>query len=306
MFKSREIYKLIWSHKQRLALTYLLFSLEMAGTLGRPFFIGKAINDLIDHSYHWLFILIIVHFIWMIIGFFRHKLDTRTYSQIYNDIILKFVTGKNKNDDVSKKSALSSLTKDMIDFLEYDVYFVIEAGYNIIGSLIFLIIYQSAIVWLCLGVMLPVALLSMWYGRKMRQLQKLKNDELEAQVNVLSNGNSRELYSHFSKLRKWQIKISDHEAVNFGLMELIVISVITASLLLSTNTSGASIQAGDLIGIYFYILKFLTGLDTVPYALQRWSNISDIIQRLEPSRDEPICPLPHRVNPTIATKSIAA
>ena len=38
-------------HKYRLLLTYSLFSVEMLGLLFRPFFLGKAVDDLLEGSY---------------------------------------------------------------------------------------------------------------------------------------------------------------------------------------------------------------------------------------------------------------
>jgi hypothetical protein len=40
-------------------------------------------------------------------------------------------------------------------------------------------------------------------------------------------------------------------------------------------------MAGSLIGIYNYILKFVAGLDTIPYTVQRISSLNDITRRIE-------------------------
>ena len=44
---------------------------------------------------------------------------------------------------------------------------------------------------------------------------------------------------------------------------------------------GTTILAGNLIGIYNYILKFVSGLDTIPYMVQRFSSLKDIVKRIE-------------------------
>lgn len=77
-------------------------------------------------------------------------------------------------------------------------------------------------------------------------------------------------------------QISDQEAINFGIMEILVIVVIFFSLIITTDSATSPVLAGDFIGIYYYLIKFLNGLDTIPYALQRWSTLSDIVERLEP------------------------
>jgi hypothetical protein len=268
-------------HKLQLLLTYILFSLEMSGALLRPYFLGEAINDLMKGSYRGLIILSCVHFAWLIIGTIRHRYDTRTYSSIYTSFVTKFLSRKYDRSDVSKLSAHSTLAREFVDFLEFDFIYVLEAFYNLFGSLLLLYFYDKQVVLICLTVLIPVTALSYFYGKKMKQLNKAKNDELEQQVDIISSGNYLSIRRHYTKLRGWQIKISDQEAWNFGLMELLVIVVIGLSLLVTNKISGTAIVAGDLIGIYNYILKFVTGLDTIPYTVQRLTALSDITRRIE-------------------------
>jgi hypothetical protein len=49
---------------------------------------------------------------------------------------------------------------------------------------------------------------------------------------------------------------------------------------------GTTMLAGNLIGIYNYILKFVSGLDTIPYAVQRFTLLQDIIKRIELQSDD--------------------
>ncbi len=291
MIRMNVLGKLVQAHKMRLGITYLLFSLEMTGSLLRPFFLGMAINDLMEHSYRGLILLSLVHFVWLVIGTIRHRYDTRTYSAIYTSLVTKFLSRKIKSQEVSKLSAHSTLAREFVDFLEFDLVYIIEAVYNILGSMILLFFYQSSVVLLCLAILLPVMTISYFYGKKMKRLTQLKNDELEKQVNVISSGDSTAIQKHFNNLRKWQIRISDQEAWNFGMMELMVMVVIALSLLITNQVAGTTVLAGNIIGIYTYILKFVSGLDTIPYTVQRITALNDITQRIRlevhESPDEP-------------------
>jgi hypothetical protein len=64
-------------------------------------------------------------------------------------------------------------------------------------------------------------------------------------------------------------------------MELMVMLVIGVSLLATAQTSQTRIEAGSLLGIYNYILKFVSGLDTIPYTVQRLTSLHDITRRIE-------------------------
>ncbi len=273
--------QIMLQHRSRLVLTYILFSLEMLGNLLRPFFLGIAINELIRGSYQGLVLLSSVHLGWLLIGTIRHRLDTRTYSAIYTSLVTKFLARRYNKSDVSKLSAHSNLAREFVDFLEFDLVYIIEALYSIFGSLILLFFYDTSVVLVCLSILLPVVAISYLYGKRMKLLNKQKNDELEKQVDVISTGNTHLIKQHYDNLRKWQIRISDQEAWNFGLMEILVMVVIGVSLLITNKTAGSGIEAGSLVGIYSYIQRFVSGLDTIPYTVQRLSSLNDITRRIE-------------------------
>ena len=268
-------------HRYRLAITYILFSIEMIGNLMRPFFLGIAVNDLIKGSYKGLILLSFVHLGWLIVGTIRHRLDTRTYSAIYTSLVTKFLARRYNKADVSKLSAHSTLAREFVDFLEFDLAYVMEAVFSLLGSLLLLFYYDTSVVLVCLGILLPVIGLSYLYGKRMNNLNLQKNDELEKQVDIITTGNSHLILQHYENLRKWQIRISDQEAWNFGVMEILVMVVIGLSLLITNKSTGAGIEAGSLIGIYSYIQRFVSGLDTIPYTVQRLSSLNDITRRIK-------------------------
>ena len=277
---------LMMKHKYQLIFTYSLFSLEMLGNLLRFYFFGEAINDLIKGSYHGLIVLSVVHLAYLLIGMARHMYDTRTYSAIYTSLVTKFLSRRFSKIEVSKLSAHSTLAREFVDFLEHDLVYVIEAGYNLLGSLILLFFYDKTVVLICLCILVPVIIVSHFYGRKMKLLNKQKNDELEKQVDIISTGNNTVIRQHYNNLRKWQIRMSDKEAWNFGFMEIMVLVVIGVSLLISKQMHNPTVLAGSLFGIYGYIWKFASGLDTIPYTLQRLSSLSDITRRIELQADD--------------------
>jgi ABC-type multidrug transport system fused ATPase/permease subunit len=223
--------KLMQKHRAQLVFTYILFSLEMLGSLLRPFFLGEAVNDLIKGSYRGLIVLSGVHLAWIVIGTLRHRYDTRTYSAIYTSLVTRFLSRRIDRSEVSKLSAHSTLAREFVDFLEFDLVYVIEAAYNLLGSAILLYFYDSSVVVLCLAILLPVVGISYVYGKRMKRLNRLKNDELEQQVDIISSGDKSAIFKHFNNLRHWQVRISDQEAWNFGIMELMVMIVIGISLL---------------------------------------------------------------------------
>jgi ABC-type multidrug transport system fused ATPase/permease subunit len=274
-------------HKWRLIVTYFLFGLEMLGALTRPFFFALAADGLIIGDNTGLYKLIAVHFSYIVVGVIRHRVDTRTYTAIYTSLVT-FILNKNlNNQNISKLSAHSTLAREFTDFLEYDLVYVLEACFNLLGSLFFLFHYDKKVAAICITILLPVFMVSYFYGKKVNALTKERNDELEKQIDVIGSLNKSIINGHYKKLRFWQIRISDREAYNFGIMELFVLIVMATSLYITSYfTHTVEIAAGTLIGIYFYVQKFTSGLDTIPYTVQRLSNLKDISKRMQFEEEE--------------------
>ena len=265
-------------------VTYVLFAVEMTGMLLRPFFLGGAVDGLLDGSYRGLIILAGAHVLTLVIGTVRQMYDTRTFTRIYTNFVTKLLDRDIGARDVSKLSAHSTLARQFVDFLEFDFGYVVEAVYHIFGSLIMLLLYERTVVLICLLILVPVSRLSYLYGRRTVALNREANDELEKQVDIIASGDPSQVRDHYRSLRRWQIKLSDLEAWNFGVMELLVLAVIVLSLLVSTDITSESLQAGTIIGIYNYILMFTSGLDTIPHTMQRLGQLKDIMRRMEAER----------------------
>jgi ABC-type multidrug transport system fused ATPase/permease subunit len=177
----------------------------MLGALMRPFFLGMAINDLIKGSYHGLILLCTVHIVWLIIGTIRHMYDTRTYSAIYTSLVTQFLSRRFGQSKVSKLSAHSTLAREYVDFLEYDLVFVMEAVYIIfLAPCYCYFFYDTSIVIVCLAILLPVLYISLIYGKKMKRLNRMKNDELEKQCGHYFQWKQRSYLQYFNNLRQWQ------------------------------------------------------------------------------------------------------
>ena len=283
------IRRVLREYRWSLAITYTLFGLEMLGVLARPYFLGAAIDGLLARQFTGLLALVGVHLLWLAIGVFRHVYDTRTFSSVYTTFITRLFDRSTTGLDLSRRSAYSSLSREITEFLQYDLVYAIEAVYNVVGSLIILAFYDGTVVMICLAALLPISLFSLMYGKQTIKLNVRKHDELERQVDIIASDSPERIRHHYGMLRQWQVRLSNQEAWNFGANELVVIAVLAGSLYASTVLGGSVHQAGTLIALYSYVLRFTTGLDTIPYIIQRLAALGDILRRI--SRiDHPVNP----------------
>ena len=141
--------------------------------------------------------------------------------------------------------------------------------------------YNHTVVGICLGILAPVAIVGRLHGRRAARLNAEQHDELEQQVDVLAGGDVEVITAHFARLRTLQIHLSDQEAWNFGATELLVLLALVGSLLVYTGEGGAVLQVGGIVAMYNYVLRFATGLETIPYMAQRAGALVDILRRMK-------------------------
>jgi hypothetical protein len=271
---------LVREHRTQLMLTYTLFGLEMLASLLRPYLVGVAVDGLIAGSYRGLVELSVAHLLYLAIGTARHMYDTRTFSAIYMTYVTRLLAQPAGAEELSRRSALSTLARQVTDFLEFDVNYLVEAFYNIIGSLVLLFIYDHEVVTICIGILAAVSVLGRGYGSSAARLNKVQFDELEQQVDIIAGQDPAAMTEHYRRLRGLQVRISDLEAKNFGATELLVLIALSGSLLVASHERGIPMPVGSIIALYTYVLRFASGLETIPYAIQRLGALRDIMRRL--------------------------
>lgn len=286
MTKVTLVKKIFLNNKLGISLTYGLFALEIGGSVVKPLLLGYAIDGVIEGKYDALINLCIVQVVWMFISVLRMRMDTRVYSKIYTSIVTTFINKNYKAEEVSKLSARSTLAHEIVNFFEYDLGYVLSSASNLIGAIIMIYFYNTNVFWTCMLLSIPVIVISYLFSKRIKILNRNYNDEYEKQVDIISSGNKADIAVHYDNMRKWQIKLSDRESFNFGYLEIISIILVAATLLIVKNTATVVVTTGMIVGIYNYILKFVGGLESIPHLLQRITNLSDILSRIEIKEDD--------------------
>jgi hypothetical protein len=120
-------------------------------------------------------------------------------------------------------------------------------------------------------------ILNSYDSRKTLKLSTGLHDQLEHEVDIIRDGDEPEVREHFDKAAGWRIRLSDAEAVNFGLMELFILGVIIACLI--RFCSQGTPEPGDIFAVFRYVLMFMMGLDAVPRLVEQLSRLKDIGHR---------------------------
>ena len=263
----------------RILSTYALFTIENLLRLAQPFALGWAINDLLTGQMLGVGVLVGQHVLHLLVGLVRQVYDTRTFSAIYSDLATRMIVSQRASGvDVSRVTARASLSREFVEFFERSIPMLMKVGFSVAGSVIMLAWYDWMIVACCLGLLIPAALLSRHYSKWTRRLSRSLHDELEKEVDVIHSQNEIDVRNHFDEVARWRIKLSNAEAINFGLMECFILGAIVAVLFRACHLP--SVQAGDIFAVFRYLMLLLMGLDGLPRLIQQVSRLRDVSARL--------------------------
>ena len=274
MKKIIEIFK---QYKYKLTLIYVFMLLTELSNIIQPFLLGKSVDGLIKGKFTWTFWLSISYVISNLFIYKRMVYDTKVYTKIYNDIVLKFLS--NSKHSSSKKTARTDMVHEIINVLESYVHYYISTLVTIIGSIGF-IFYTNWVV----GVLVVMALLFILggvliYYKKIQQVVNVRNNHIENKVTSIHGGYDTSR-SFFNRRRKLEIIESNLQGRNWFLAGSIrSLFLISSIVVLVMTTKG--ITTGSLITIYSYLNNFLISLLSIPVAFEMYSRLNNIIKRVE-------------------------
>lgn len=268
------------NYKGRILITYALFNLENGVRLVQPIALGWAISCLTEGSCRGLAGLLAQHAIYLVLGAARRMYDTRTFTGIYSDLASGLVLEQRRAGvAVSRVAARSALSRQLVDFFERDVPFILHAFYSLCGALLLLALYDGCLALLCLLLLPPTYVLGRCRGWQALALNRRLHDQAEREVEVIHRAEAAEVRGHFALLARWRVQVSDGEAIHCSLLEVLVLGLMTAALVRSCQSGAA--DAGHVSAVLGYVLMFGSSLINVPVLVDQFGRLSDITRRLD-------------------------
>ena len=263
----------IWErYRLRISGTLGLLGIEQVLAVAEPFMLGVAINDLLNGSYRGILWLAGLEGARLLIGVIRRLYDTRVYAWIYSELA-NSTTGHSSNTTISKTSAWVRLIQELVDFFEWEIPSLAAAIISLIGALLMLLFLSPVVGMLSLVVAGLIALVFQISRKRTFNLNYLLNNELERQVTTIERNNCQASKRHFRRLARWRIHLSDLEAMNFGIAELLLAGLIIGAIVLTVDHS---IAVGTVFSIIAYLIDFAEGLVILPTTYQQWIRAQEI------------------------------
>ena len=269
----------IWlTYRRKILATMSMLTIERLCSVAVPFVLGVAINDVIAGSYRGVWMLVALEVTVLTVGTLRRLYDTRVYAGIYTEIA--DMTAKNPSLPVTKRAARLQLGRELVDFFEWELPQLGAALIGIAGAFAMLLYLLPLIGGISVAVAGLIGLVFVASKRRMFGLNKLLNNELERQVTMLERDSDLTRRLHLGRLARWRIHLSDLEAANFAVAELMLAALIIGAVVITIQTG---ISVGEVFAILTYLIDLAEGLVVLPWTYMQSIRAQEIGGRMATS-----------------------
>ena len=265
-------------HKYQLLLIYFYLFVAQSLILLEPYVLGKMIDGLLNKQYMWMFTFLGIVLIENILIFRRMVYDTKIYTKIYNNIVLKYLK-REKHSNHSSRIARTELSNNIINFLESDVHFYIYAILTVIGSLAFIFMNSAITGLIVIASIAPICTIVYFLYKKIAQSTRITHDHYERKIEILSDNDDVKVETFFKRRRKILIYGSTLQGKNWTALNSIKSIFLVIALVVFTHNS--KISQGETVSMYAYINQFLISLMSIPISIETFTRMKDVIGRIK-------------------------
>ncbi|MCB4458440.1 ABC transporter six-transmembrane domain-containing protein [Leisingera sp. McT4-56] len=271
------ILSLLKVFRGRIALTWALTLGEAVLTTLIPLFIGFAIDGLLGGSIHELWFLAGVLAALIALGVLRRLYDTRAYGTIRVELG-EAQAARSASLPVSALNARLDMGRELVDFLEETLPSAMASGVQFAVSALVLFAFAPQLAMASLIAAFGMAAVYALFHRRFFRLNGQLNQQTERQVNVLEKRFQKATLAHLQRLRRFEVQLSDAEAVLYGAVFAILLTLILFNLWFAAAVM--AVTAGAIFSIVAYSWDFAEAALSLPVTLQTWSRLSEITSRL--------------------------
>ena len=270
----------IKARRAQISFTYLLALLENAFELMYPWAIGIAINGLLVDKWQLIMPFVGISLAHIMVGGIRQLYDTRLFSRLKAAMATDIIALQREDgEEVSEVSARVEMTDEFIDFFEWEMPVIFATFVSLFGSLVFLFFYDIWAGLIITGLLVPIAIINAFMGRRALKLNEAYNSQWEKQVDIIDEARPRAARVHFGHLAKWKIRLSDIEVISWTSTGVLTLGATILVLVRVADIPG--VLAGDIFASLAYVLRIEQSLDRVPETVQQVGRLIDIRRRIK-------------------------
>jgi len=268
------LFRAFWG---KILLTWGWTVVETAMLAALPLLIGWSIDGLLAGDWAPFRQFVAVLGVLLLVAVTRRIYDTRAYGTMRVELGAA-LANRSVKEPVSVLNARLGMSRELVDFLEVEVPQLMTALVQILASVIILFTFHSYLAFSAAGAAVSIVLVYLLFNRRFFRLNGALNEQVESQVHVLESRSRDGIGRHLFQLRKHEVKLSDTESLVYGLIFLILFSMLAFNLWFAATESEAT--PGQIFSIVSYSYEFVQSSVILPMALQSLTRLSEITTRI--------------------------
>ncbi|WP_419904965.1 ABC transporter six-transmembrane domain-containing protein [Kiloniella sp.] len=268
------LFRIFWG---KITITWGLTLVETAMFALIPLLIGRSIDGLLGGDWADFINLLIVFAVLLNVATARRVYDTRAYGTMRVELS-KALAARSADKEISVVNARVLMGRELVDFLEKEAPETMTALIQVIVSLGVLLAFHSTLALSAGGATLMTLIIYSLFAHRFFRLNAGLNTQSEKQINALATHNFTAIAGHFTGLRKQEVRLSDTESFVYGLIFLVLLSMLAFNLWFAATQSGAS--PGQIFSIVTYSYEFVQSAVALPMALQALTRLKEITARI--------------------------
>lgn len=260
----------------RFSLTLSLVVLEAAGWILFPLVIGRAIDSVLANSARGLYELAILGIVTMGIAVVRRLADSRAYAGIYATLGEE-MAGTAEGTGTSARTARLGMLREIVEFFENSLPELVNSALGLGGVMLIVATLNFPVFVGCLAAAAATVALYALTGRLTTRYNRGLNDEHERQVDAVDSGDPGRLGEHLRAMMRWNIRLSDLEAANFGINWVFMIALLVFAVGAAVRETA---EYGTVFAVVMYVFQFMESMMLLPFFYQEWLRLREISGRL--------------------------
>ncbi|MEO0782770.1 MAG: ABC transporter six-transmembrane domain-containing protein [Pseudomonadota bacterium] len=277
----RTLLRLFWF---KITVTWALTLLETGLWVILPLLLGFTIDGLLigDFGPFWQMIGVLVGLV--LVAVVRQLIDTHIFGTMRVELS-QVLAERNRGLSVSTLNVRVLMAREIVDYLEQEMPVLMAAVVQPLASVVILFTFHWAMALSAVTAgTIMLCVYAKFHGRFFR-LNRAINARAEKQVRILETRTGPAFGRHLRMLRHWEVRLSDTEALVYGLIYAVLMLLVVFNLGFTALIMAAS--AGAIFAIVTYSWEFMDAAFNLPEALQQWSRLSEIIERINKSSPAP-------------------
>ncbi len=261
----------------KVTITWGLAFFETLMLVFLPLLIGWSIDGLLQSDHTAFFWLVGIIAALLLLGVGRRVFDTRIYGSMRVELG-DAVVARAAGEKTSAVNARLTMSRELVDFLETDMPVLMAAIVQVIVAIAVLVAFHMVVAAAAIGATFSALLIYVVFGGRFFRLNRDLNEQAEGQIIALESGIAGALRSHLSALRRHEVRISDVEALVYGLIFTALLAMLCFNLWFATTQTPST--PGQIFSIVMYSYELVEAAVVLPTALQSLTRIAEVTQRI--------------------------